>query len=152
MLKPMERRAFLRGSLLVMGVIAGGSLVSCAPVAAPAASLKITSPAANAKVTGPKVKIEAEVTGLTLVDANIAPKDGEGHLHFFVDTPAASIAVGQAIPADQPAKYVHLGKTPYNSRELELSKGQHTITVVAANAAHVMLAQPAPATVTFTVE
>ena len=152
MLKSIERRTFIKGSLLVMGFIAGGSLVSCAPAAAPAASLKIMSPAANAKVTGPKVKVEAEVTGLTLVDANITPKDGEGHLHFFVDTPASAIAVGQAIPADQPAKFVHLGKTPYNARELDLAKGQHTITVVAANAAHAVLAQPAPVSVTFNVE
>ena len=152
MLKPMERRMFIKGTLLMLSVIAGLSVVSCAPAAAPTSSLKITSPAANVKVTGPKVKVEAEVTGLTLVDANIAPNEGEGHLHFFVDTAASSIAVGQAIPADQPAKYVHLGKVPYNSRELELAKGQHTITVVAANAAHVVLAQPARATVTFTVE
>ena len=148
----MERRAFIKDSLLIVGVIASASLVSCAPNAAPTAALKITSPAANAKVTGPKVKVEAEVTGLTLVDANIAPKDGEGHLHFFVDTPASSVAVGQAIPADQPTKYVHLGKAPYNNREIELSKGQHTITVVAANAAHIVLAQPAPVSVTFNVE
>ena len=152
MLKLLERRMFFKGTLLLLCAIAGLSVVSCASAAAPSSSLKITSPAANAKVTGPKVKVEAEVTGLALVDANIAPRDGEGHLHFFVDTAASSIAVGQLIPVDQPAKYVHLGKVPYNSRELELAKGQHTITVVAANAAHIVLAQPAPATITFTVE
>jgi hypothetical protein len=149
---PLDRRTFLKGSLLTLSVIASGSLISCAPAAAPAIGLKIVSPSANAKVAGPKVKVEAEVSGLALVDANIAPKDGEGHLHFFVDAPATAIAVGQAIPADQPAKYVHLGKTPYTSREIELSKGQHTITVVATNAAHVVLAQPAPVSVTFSVE
>ena len=147
----LSRREFIRFSVLTAGVLAGSTLVSCMPAAAPGASMKITSPAANASVAGPKVKVEAEVTGLTLVDANIAPKDGEGHLHFFIDTPASAVAVGQPIPTDQPAKFVHAGKAPYTNRELDLAKGQHTITVVAANAAHIVLATPAPVSVTFTV-
>ena len=113
--------------------------------------MRITSPPANVALAGPKVKIEVEVTGLSLVDANIAPKDGEGHLHFFIDTPASAVPAGQVIPTDQPTKFVHAGKAPYTNREIELTKGQHTITVVAANAAHVVLATPAPVSVTFLV-
>jgi hypothetical protein len=48
--------------------------------------------------------------------------------------------------------YVHVGKAPYTCREIELSKGQHMVTVVAADAAHVVLAQPAPVSVSFTVK
>ncbi len=149
--QPLSRREFVKLSVLTAGVLASGALVSCAPASAPGASIKIVSPAANATLTGPKVKVEVEVTGLTLVDANIAPKDGEGHLHFFIDTPASAVPVGQVIPLDQPTKFVHAGKAPYTNRELELAKGQHTITVVAANAAHVALAAPAPVSVTFAV-
>ena len=84
--------------------------------------------------------------------ALIAPKDGEGHIHFFIDVPASSVAVGQVIPTDQPTKYIHAGKTPYTNREVDLTPGQHTITVVAANAAHQALAVPAPVSVSFTVK
>ena len=149
--RPLSRREFIRLSVLTAGVLAGSTLVSCGPASAPAASMRITSPPANAALAGPKVKIEVEVTGLSLVDANIAPKDGEGHLHFFIDTPASAVPAGQVIPTDQPTKFVHAGKAPYTNREIELTKGQHTITVVPANAAHVVLATPAPVSVTFLV-
>jgi len=146
----LSRREFVRLSVVAAGVLASGTLVSCAP--APAGpSMKITAPAANSALPGPKVNIQVEVTGFNLVDANIAPKDGEGHLHFFIDTPASAVPVGQIIPTDQPAKFVHAGKAPYGNREIELAKGQHTINVVAANAAHVALAVPAPVSMTFSV-
>lgn len=147
----LSRRQFIKVSVVAAGVLAGSTLVSCAPASAPGPSLKITAPAANAAMPGPKVNIQVEVTGLNLVDANIAPKDGEGHLHFFIDTPASAVPVGQLIPIDQPVKFVHAGKAPYTNREIELAKGQHTITVVAANAAHIALATPAPVSVTFSV-
>ena len=147
------RRALVAFSVLLVAVLLVSLLASCAPApAAPAVSMKVTSPAAGATVTGPKVKVEVDVQGLTLVDANIAPKDGEGHIHFFIDSPASSVAVGQVIPTDQATKYVHAGKAPYTNRELDLTAGQHTITIVAANAAHQALAVPAPVSVSFTVK
>ncbi|MBP7601347.1 MAG: DUF4399 domain-containing protein, partial [Thermoflexales bacterium] len=77
---------------------------------------------------------------------------GEGHVHFFVDTPASTVPVGKVVPLDQANVYVHAGKEPFTSRELELSPGRHTITVVMADAAHIVVGQPQPASVTIDVE
>ena len=120
------------------------------PAAIP--SLTIVAPASGATVTGPKVKVEVEAKNWNPVAAaGAAVTPGEGHLHFFIDTPASSVAVGQAIPAGDP-KYVHAGAAPLTGRELELSPGQHTITVVAGNSAHIALASPVPQSVTLTVK
>ena len=127
-------------------------MAGCGTAAPAGPAISITSPAAGATVSGATTKIEVAVTNFNLVDANIAPKDGEGHLHFFIDVPASTVAVGQVIPLDDASKYVHAGKAPYNTRDIPLAKGKHTITVVAANAAHIALAQPAPVSVTFTVQ
>jgi hypothetical protein len=137
---------------LVLALLAacGGSTTSSPSGTAPA--MRVVSPAAGATVKGPKVKVEVAVDGFKLVPANQAPVANEGHLHFFIDVPASSVAVGQVIPLDQPQTYVHAGKEPFTSRELELAPGKHTITVVAANAAHVVVDQPAPVSVEVTVE
>ncbi len=102
-------------------------------------------------VQGRQVKIEVQVANWKLVDAGSPVATGEGHLHFFVDQPASAVPAGQAIPAGT-AAYVHAGKAPYTSRELELTPGQHTITVVMGDSSHVALAQPTPQIVTFTVQ
>jgi hypothetical protein len=102
----------------------------------------------GAEVQGPKVRFEVEVTNFTLVDAGTPLAPGEGHLHFFIDTPPDAVPEGQLIPLDSAAKYVHAGKPPYTSRELELAPGEHTIWVVAANSGHLALREPAPAKVT----
>lgn len=46
---------------------------------------------------GTVVRVETEVDNFRLVDANIAPQHGEGHLHFFVNQPADTVPVGQAM-------------------------------------------------------
>jgi len=123
-----------------------------APKTQAAPVIKILSPTAGATVTGPKVKVDVEVSAWALVDANQAIKDGEGHLHFFVDTPANAVKTGDGIPLDQKATFIHAGKAPYTTRELELTPGEHTVTVVMGNSAHQVLAAPAPVSVTFKVQ
>jgi hypothetical protein len=143
------------GILVLFVLMATVACTSTKPAANPPASalsLTIVAPASGATVTGPKVKVEADAKNWNLVAAaGSAATPGEGHLHFFIDVPASSVAAGQAIPAGDP-KYVHAGAAPLTSRELELSPGQHTITVVAANSAHIALASPVPQSVTFTVK
>ena len=129
------------------------SLASGAAVATPyrGAKLKVVSPKKNVRVAGPKVLVKVEVTGLALVAAGTPLKDGEGHLHFFIDVPASNVKVGALIPLDSTSRYVHAGKPPFDEREIELAPGRHTITVVAANSAHLRLAEPKPVSVRFTV-
>ncbi|MBI2795326.1 MAG: DUF4399 domain-containing protein [Gemmatimonadetes bacterium] len=115
-------------------------------------SMKVVSPKAHATAPGPKVMVQVEVRGLTLVAAGSPLKDGEGHLHFFIDVPAGNVKVGAMIPLDSTTRYVHAGKEPFDRREMELTPGRHTITVVAANNGHQRLASPRPVSVTFTVK
>jgi hypothetical protein len=142
------KRWLVRSSLvLVLAFVTFG----CA--AAPQPTLKIVGPADGATVQGPKVKVDVTVDNFKLVAAGAAPAEGEGHVHFFVDVPATSVAVGQPIPATtaNPA-YIHAGAAPFTSRELTLTPGKHTITAVVGNAAHIALASPAPQTITITVQ
>ena len=128
------------------------TVAACAQNPGAGSTMSIVSPAAGAKVKGPKVTVMVDVTGFKLVPANQAPVVGEGHVHFFVDTPASTVPVGKVVPLDQANVYVHAGKEPFTSRELELSPGRHTITVVMADAAHIVVGQPQPASVTIDVE
>ena len=114
--------------------------------------ITITSPKARSTVAGPKVAIKVSVKGYKLVAAGSPIADGEGHLHFFIDVPASSIKEGEMIPLDQPTKYMHAGKEPFDSRELDLAPGKHTITAVMANSGHLRAAGVPSAKVTFTVK
>ena len=145
----IPKMAFMgAAAALVMALAACGS-------AAPAtgkAALRIVSPAAGATVKGPLVKVEVESSSFKLLAANPIAKDGEGHLHFFIDVPASSVKVGESIPLDQPKLYVHAGKEPLTSRELTLTPGKHTITVVVADSLHRAVAQPEPVSITLEVQ
>ncbi len=144
----MKTRAKTLGILATLAM----TVAACAQNPGAGSTMSIVSPAAGAKVKGPKVTIMVDVTGFKLVPANQAPVAGEGHVHFFVDTPASTVPVGKVVPLDQANVYVHAGKEPFTSRELELSPGRHTITVVMADAAHIVVGQPQPASVTIDVE
>jgi hypothetical protein len=131
-----------------------GLMLLLAACGGPAPSaMKIVSPADGATVKGPKVKVEVAVENWTLEPAGSALSDSSGHLHFFIDAPASAVPIGQAIPpTDANPAYIHAGKDPLASRELELSPGRHTITVVMGNTGHVALANPAPQSITINVE
>jgi hypothetical protein len=127
-------------------------LLAACSIQAPAA-IKIVSPANGATVKGPKVKVEVAVENWTLMPAGSPAADNTGHLHFFVDAPASAVPIGEAIPpTDANPAYIHAGKDPLTSRELDLTPGQHTITVVMGNTGHVALDNPAPQSITITVE
>ncbi len=147
MVSRYTRTPALASMLLVLALL----LAACG-ASAPAA-IKIVSPADGATVKGPKVKVEVAVENWTLMPAGSPAADATGHLHFFIDTPASAVPVGQAIPpTDANAAYIHAGKEPLSSRELELSPGKHTITVVMGNTGHIALDNPAPQSITITVE
>jgi hypothetical protein len=134
-------------------MLLGLALVLAACGAPAPAAMKIVAPADGAIVKGPKVKVEVAVENWTLMPAGSSAADASGHLHFFIDAPAAAVPAGQAIPPTEAnAAYIHAGKDPLSSRELELSPGKHTITVVMGNSGHVALESPAPQSITITVE
>jgi hypothetical protein len=61
-------------------------------------------------------------------------REGVGHLHILVDT--ACIAPGQGIPKDD--QHLHYGKGQLEA-ELDLSPGEHTLCLQAANGSHIAL-------------
>ncbi|GAC1534306.1 MAG: hypothetical protein NVS4B8_24050 [Herpetosiphon sp.] len=128
-------------------LLCAGVLVGCG---GSKPTLRIESPKNGETIKGSSVKVDVRVQDFKLVDANPTVKPGEGHLHFYIDQPADSIAVGKPIPAD-PA-HIHAGKAPYTSRDLTLNTGQHTITAVMGDSNHVVLASPAPQTITVNVK
>ncbi len=143
----------IRSSVVFAACVAALVFVA-APTAAVArhhgSHVKITSPAKGAKVTSP-VTVIASVEEFKLVAAGTPLAEGEGHLHFFIDVPASNVKPGKMIPLDTTARYVHLGKEPFDRRDLTLAPGKHTITVVAANSGHERIKGVPPYSVTFTV-
>jgi hypothetical protein len=111
-------------------------------------SVSITAPQDNATVSGPAVRVTVDVENFELVAANTATQEGQGHVHLFVDTEPG--AAGAAIPTGQ-ENIIHMGAAPFDSREVQLDPGRHTIHAVLADSAHVALDPLARDSVTFTV-
>jgi Domain of unknown function (DUF4399) len=148
----VSRRRFIRLATVGGGVVASGLLAACSNTpTSTEPEITIAYPHQGAHVEGTKASIQVAVKNWRLVNANQDVHDGEGHIHFFIDTPADSVPVGTVIPTDKPAQYVHVGKPPLATRTLELTPGVHTVTVVMGNSHHEALDKPAPVSVTFAV-
>lgn len=147
--KTISRRRFLGTATLT--ITSMGALAACAP-ATREPVMHFVYPEQGARVPEGNVALDVLVRNFNLVRGNTSPRAGEGHLHFFINTPADEIADGQVIPLDQPEKYVHAGTPPFNTRTVNLPPGVHTITAVMADSAHLKLADPAPVSVTFFVQ
>ena len=143
-IRPLTLMACMATALLVT------LLVPRAMAAYSGPHVKISSPKKKANVKSP-VTVIAQVEEFKLVPAGTMLAEGEGHLHFFIDVPADNVKPGAMIPLDTLARYVHLGKEPFDRRDLTLAPGKHTITVVAANSAHQRIAGIKPHSVTFRV-
>src|SRR3982751_5095876 len=104
-----------RSRRFVLAGVALTLILALAGCGGPSATttMRIVTPPDGAMLKGPNVRFDVAVTDWKLVPAGGAINDGEGHLHFFVEQPAASVAVGQPVPAttDNPA-YIHAGKDP----------------------------------------
>ncbi|MFT4976887.1 MAG: hypothetical protein ACI8S6_002792 [Myxococcota bacterium] len=87
------------------------------------------SPAAGAEVSSP-VKVQMGVEGMMVNPAGEL-KAGTGHHHIIVDS--GGVAAGVAVPADE--THIHYGKGQTET-ELELSPGEHTLTLQFANGVH----------------
>ncbi|MGH8897457.1 MAG: DUF4399 domain-containing protein [Egibacteraceae bacterium] len=98
-------------------------------------------PQNGATVSSPvTVKMKAE--GITIEPAGVV-RPGAGHFHVMIDTPCP--AAGQVIPADDTHKHYGKGQT---EATLELTPGQHTLCLQAADGAHTALAPTKTITIT----
>ena len=108
------------------------------------ASLEITAPLDGDTVSSP-VTLEVSASGVEIAPAADAV-EGAGHFHAFVDQ--EPVAEGEVIPQETDGIFHFATGTV----DLELEPGEHTVTVVLGDNAHMRLAGAAPAVVTFTVE
>jgi hypothetical protein len=108
-------------------------LAACAS-ASPAATPRVffASPADGAIVSSP-VHVTLGAESFTVEPAG-AVKPGAGHLHIMVDAPC--VAAGSVIPKD--AQHLHYGQAQL-AADLDLTPGQHTLCLQAADGAHTAL-------------
>ena len=126
-----SRRQFLRLSVASLSLIGAGSLAACS-VSKGEPSIRFVYPDQGVRVPETNVPVQVAISNFNLVRANQAARAGEGHVHFFIDVPASSIADGAMIPLDKPKLYVHAGASPLTTRTLTLAPGLHTIMAVIA--------------------
>jgi hypothetical protein len=115
-----------------MALMLSALVTACAP-SAPAATVAFVEPQSGATVSSPVlVKMAAE--NFTVEPAGEV-KAGAGHLHIIVDQDC--VAAGQVITKDD--VHLHYGQGQLEA-QLELTPGQHTLCLQAADGAHVALA------------
>ena len=109
-------------------------LAACASASLPTSPrVFFASPTDGATVSSP-VHVTLGAEHFTVEPAG-AVKPGAGHLHIAVDAPC--LAAGSVIPKD--AQHLHYGKAQM-AADLELTPGQHTLCLQAADGAHTALA------------
>jgi len=80
-------------------------------------------------ITSP-FKVEMGLEGMSVAAAGQV-KDGEGHHHIIID--GKPMKAGQVIPADK--NHLHFG-TGQTETQLDLSPGEHTLTLQFADGLH----------------
>lgn len=115
------------------------------PAVPEGASVNFVSPADGAKVKSP-VKVVFGATGLT-VEAAGEVHEGAGHHHLILDDRGTD--AGAAVPADE--KHIHFGKGQTET-EVELTPGDHLLTMQFADGLHRSYGEPLRATIKITVE
>jgi len=109
------------------------------------AKAMFTEPADGATVSSP-VKVVFAVEGMEVKPAADATPNS-GHHHIIVD--GGPIALGTPVPADD--THIHYG-TGAMEAEVELSPGEHTLTMQFADLAHRSYGEQLAATIKVTVE
>lgn len=109
---------------------------SSAPAAPTVSGPRIffVEPADGAAVSSP-VRVKFGAAEFTVEPAGEAVKPDHGHLHVMVDT--GCIPPQQGIPNDE--THLHYGKAQMEA-QIELSPGEHTLCLQAADSNHVALA------------
>ena len=109
------------------------------------ARVLFVSPADGAEVTSP-LKVEMGVEGMTVKPAGDLVAS-TGHHHIIIDGTAP--AKGTAVPADE--THIHYGKGQTET-ELELTPGEHTLTMQFANGHHMSYGPQMSTTIKVTVK
>lgn len=115
-----------------------------APAAAPAGRVFLIEPAEGAQVKSP-VHLKFGVEGMTVAPAG-TPDPLSGHHHILIDT--AAIPAGTIVPKDDHHQHFGKGQT---ETDLELTPGEHSLTLQFADGNHISYGEAWSATVKVTV-
>jgi hypothetical protein len=141
---PRPRVQFIAG-LLALVVLASATLEGCGESAD--RSVKIVAPAQGSDVTAGDINVSVDVKKFDVVDKiGQAPKDGEGHIHYYLDAGEIPTRDGQpAVTNDQRTYHAQATK---DYTWPNVSVGEHTFAVQLVNNDHTPLRPPVIAQVT----
>ena len=141
------RGQFIAGVLAVV-VFAAATLAGCGESAD--RSVKIVEPAEGATINAGDLKVAVEVKKFDVVDKiGQAPKEGEGHIHYYID--AGEIPTKDGQPAVTTNQRTYHAQATKEYTWPSVSAGEHTFAVQLVNNDHTPLRPPVIAQVTVTV-
>jgi hypothetical protein len=141
---PRTRSQFIAG-VLALVVLAAATLEGCGDSAD--RSVKIVAPAQGSDVTAGDLKVSVDVKKFDIVDKlGQAPKDGEGHIHYYLDAGEIPTRDGQPAVTNDERTYHAQATKEYTWPNV--SVGEHTFAVQLVNNDHTPLRPPVIAQVT----
>ncbi len=121
-------------ALILMAALAVFVLPACA-----APMIKILEPADGSDVSAGNVTVSVEVGDFKIVDkAGQENVEGEGHIHYYMDTAVPTAQGEPAITAE--GTYVHIANTSYTWQNV--TPGMHNFSVQLVNNDHTPLNPP----------
>ena len=130
---------------LIPPVVANITIDVAPAPAAVASTISITSPTNGASLPAGNIAVTIAVSNFSVVDkqgqANVL---GEGHIHYFLDVAAPTIAGVPAVPAS--GTWAHVATTTHTFNNV--GKGSHKIAVELVNNDHTPLVPPVVANIT----
>ncbi len=121
-------------ALILMAALAAFILPACA-----APMIKILEPADGSDVPAGNVTVSVDVEDFEIVDkAGQKNVEGEGHIHYYMDTAVPTAQGEPAITAE--GTYVHIANTSYTWQNV--APGMHNFSVQLVNNDHTPLNPP----------
>lgn len=151
----MFHRFAVRGMAAFAMLGAGVLLAACDSAGAPEDFPSVVfSNLSDGDVVASPVNVCLETTNVA-IEPSGEIVDGSGHHHILIDIDEDERTIfeapGNAIPVDVEPRYVHMGDGS-GCKDIELAPGEHTLTAVVANGAHMTMDPPVNTDVTVTVE
>ncbi|HKW77637.1 MAG TPA: hypothetical protein VJQ09_00980 [Candidatus Limnocylindria bacterium] len=152
----MRSALALVSSAAILAAACGGAAVpspSPSPTVKPLAVITITSPKGGEAVTAGTVVVTWEVSDVTLVPAASAQKPEDYHVHLAMDLDATQwIGKDTVVPAGDanpnPTRLIHSAGKTFSF--VNVTAGEHTVTIWLSLASHVSVKPPVSASVKFT--
>ena len=139
------RKSFVFEHLMLLGLVLAFAACSSGEYGGDEKSVSFAAPRDGATVASP-VKVAMKVKGMYARPAGELI-EGTGHYHLIID--GSFIPEGETVPKD--ATHLHFGKGQ-SEAEIELSPGEHTLTLQFADGEHHSYGKAMSRTIRITVE